>query len=338
MNMRKKKLTVITEGGQKFGFGHITRCLSIANTFKQHDYTISFIVNGDESLSSMLHNTNYVYYSWLLDSERLLKELSQTSLILIDSMKISNSLILKIQELSIPIIFIDDEKRRNILEKGFVIDWTVLSDKKEYFIPKKENVTYLLGSTYTPLRHEFIDAKQNNIRKKIKRIMITFGGSDIHNLTVPILEALKTNFPQIIKNIIIGPGFQNIQEIQNSKDENTKLIFNADTKKMIETMQNSDLAIASGGQTLYELARIGLPAIAILLVENAKDDTYGWNEVGCVKYIGWYDDKNLFNNLTHTVNILEDKTERLKMQNNAQKYINPNGTKFLVDSILEKLT
>jgi len=336
-DLKNRHLCVVTEGGKTFGFGHITRCLSISTIFKQHGFDIHFIVNGDRSISSVLNDTKHTIFDWSNKKEKLLEILSKSSLVLIDSIEITNEQILEIQSLKKDTIFIDDEKRRNILDYGFVVDWTVLSDEKEYFTPKKENITYLLGSKYTPLREEFKTAKQNVIGEDIKSIMVTFGGADVRDLTPKILKNLADNFPNIQKNIIIGSGFTNIKKIESFKDANTNLIFNAETSTMINLMQNSDLAIASGGQTLYELARIGTPTIAILLVENAKDDTLGWQRVGSVINIGWYNDEKLLANLNDAIVSLREKNARLQMQNKAKKYINPNGALTLVNTILEKL-
>ncbi len=335
IGLKNKLLTVVTEGGRTFGFGHITRCLSIGTIFKQYDFDINFIVNGDSSISSILAKTNHTIFNWSQKQQKLLDMLSSSSFILIDSMQITNQEILDIQALGKKVIFIDDEKRRNILEKGFVVDWTVLSDEKEYFIPKKKNVKYLLGSNYTPLRKEFTKAQQNSIGENLESIMVTFGGADVRDLTPVILKTLVDCFPDIKKNIVIGSGFTNIKEIESYKDKNTNFIFNADTLTMISLMQNCDLAIASGGQTLYELARIGTPTIAILLVENAKDDTEGWDKVGTLINIGWYNDEKLLDDLTKSVFALQGKDKRLNMQNKAKQYLNPNGALTLVDTILD---
>jgi len=338
INLKTKKLTVVTEGGKLFGFGHITRCLAIANVFKKYGFSINFIVNGDESIYSSIKEKKSIY-NWFIMENQLLRELSNDcpTLILLDSIEIINKQILEIESLNIPIIFIDDDKRRNILNKGFVVDWTVLSDKKNYFIPRKKEVSYFLGSKYTPLREEFSSVKQKVINENIRNIMVAFGGADIKNLTPTILKHLNIFLPNCKKNIVIGNGFQNMDEIEKYKDSNTKFIYNANAIQMVQLMQESDLAIASGGQTLYELARVGTPTIAILLVENAKDDTIGWDSVGAIKNIGWWDDKNLIHNLEEALKTLDDKGKREEMKNSAKKYINPNGAQFLAQSILERL-
>lgn len=334
--MKNKKLTVLTEGGTRFGLGHITRCLAISKYFSNYNIEIEFIVHGDESVSFLLTENTYKLRDWLED-DTLLDELLDSSIVLIDSLLISDIQILKIQNTGIPIIYIDDEKRRNILEKGFVLDWTVLSSEKNYFLPKKEDVSYLLGSIYTPLRDEFQNLQRNKIKKNLNSIMVTFGGADVRDLTPIVLKTLIEEFPQIKKNIIIGAGFTNIDKIERIKDNFTNLIYNADAKTMVTLMQKNDIAIASGGQTLYELAYMGLPTIAILLVENARDDTEGWATVGSLEYIGNYDNKDLMSNLIKAIQGFNSQKKRQLMQYNSQNYIGSNGGKLIVEKVMETI-
>ena len=327
-------MSILCDGGQELGFGHITRCISIAQAFLKHGYKSEFIVNGDETIGSVL--AEYTLHDWQNDN-RLLEKIKYSSILLIDSMFVSEEKLLELESSNIPILFIDDEKQMNALEKGFVIDWTVMSEKRWSLLEHKEHVTYLLGSNFTPLRPLFSKAKKTIIKERIQSVMITFGGSDIRNLTPKILEHLTQNFPDITKNVVIGPGYKNVQVLETLKDSNTNLLFHVDTQKMISLMQNSDIAIASGGQTLYELSFIGTPTIAVLVVKNAKDDTEGWDKIGSVKNIGWYEDPHLLENLNDTLVALEKKESRVKMQESAKNMIRNDGASYLVDTILKTL-
>ncbi|MCF7970956.1 MAG: hypothetical protein K9L22_07290 [Methylococcaceae bacterium] len=335
--MQEKHLSILTEGGQTRGFGHITRCLAIADSFAQYGFTLQFIIQGDESVKSLFQTEQVILFNWLNQTQPLKELLTDSTCILIDSAQISNAQILDIEALHKPVIFIDDEQRRNVLNKGFVVDWTVLSERKNYFLPRKDKVTYLLGSQYTPLRKAFHCAQQNSIQPHIKKVMITFGGADVRNLSPTILTALNSTYPGLKKELIIGAGFNNKTELETIADSHTRLIYNADTQTMIASMQSCDLAIASGGQTLYELARIGTPTLAILLVDNAQDDTMGWAETGFIKYLGWYNDPDLLSNMFNAIESLTHQQQRKNMQIQAQQYINPQGASLLAKTIIEHL-
>lgn len=333
----ENKLLVITEGGKEFGFGHLTRTLSLCQAFEKYNYQIKYFVNGDSSVENILSKYEFELISWEDETQRLFSNVKKSNLILIDSMKISDILVKQIEALNIPVIFFDDEKRKNLLDKGFVIDWTVLSEKSDYFIPKKKAVSYFLGSKYTALRKDFMEATPIKIKKNINSILISFGGADVRNLSPLILEKLVKLYPNVKKQIIIGPSFQNIEEIKKVKDDNTQLLFNLNSKEMLLCMKNSDLAISAGGQTLYELAKVGLPTLAILLVDNAKDDTLGWSKVGFLKYLGWYDDKDLLENLELSLKEVEKFQVRDKMQKATINYVNNSKESLLVKEIMEKI-
>lgn len=333
--MKIKKLTVLTEAGKQFGFGHISRCLSICRYFKDESISIDFIIDGDDSVLSLLDDQSFVLMQWL-NNRSILQKLEASSFILIDSLRISDDQIRDIEKLDAKIIYIDDEKRRNVLDSGFVLDWTVLADKKKYFTPKKEGITYLLGSKYTPLREPFKINHRKVISKKIKTAFISFGGSDVRNLTPIVLSTLCKNFPNLKKNIIVGPGFENTQAIKSEVDKNTTLILNASATEMSSLMQQSDIAISSGGQTLYELACLGVPTVAVLLVENAREDTEGWAEVGAIDYIGDFDDGDLMQKLVRSIKSLKDPVKRQNMKSSADRFIGFNGGRLIVDAILNK--
>jgi len=331
--MQAKKLTVLTEGGRVFGFGHITRCISISKHFEDFGVMVEFIVDGDDSILPILENQSLILMNWL-DKKPLLQKLQESSFVLIDSLRISNDQIDDIQKLDTVIIYIDDEKRQNFLEKGFVLDWTILVDKKNYFLPKKENVTYLLGSKYTPLREAFAGSNRILINSEIKRVFISFGGSDVRNLTAKVLEFLSKNFPSLKKIVVIGDGFTNTKSIKLFQDKNTTLIYNAHAEEMSSLMNNSDIAISSGGQTLYELVSLGVPTIAILLVENARDDTEGWTKVGSIDYIGNFDDEDLLQKLLVSMKMLKKQENRQKMQNSSN-FMGLNGGKLILDAVMK---
>ena len=332
--MKLNRLVVLTEGGKNLGFGHIMRCLTIAKSFKESGVEVEFIIDGDDSIQSVLNDQKFCIMDWI-NNKFLLERLEEFNFILIDSIRVSNHLIRNIQMLRAKLLFIDDDKRRNILDTGFVLDWTVLAEYKNYFSPRKKGVTYLLGSKYAPIRNSFRLNQKNKISKKIKSIFVSFGGSDVRNLTPKVLLVLSQNFPDLKKTIVIGAGFKNIKRIKSYQDENTTLIFNAGAEKMSKLMNQSDVAISCGGQTLYELACIGLPAIIILMGENARYDTEGWAEVGTIDFIGNYNEKNLMNKLVHSLKSLHAQKIRKEMHLAGRNFIGEDGCKLIMSSVLK---
>ena len=273
---------ILTEGSKNIGFGHITRCLSIYQAFKEKGIIPKLIVNGDESVKDLLRGTKHIFLKWHVDQTNLSKLIISADIALIDSYIADHDIYQRIAEtIKVP-VYIDDNSRINY-PGGIVFNGTIFAEDIIRY-PENDKITYLLGSKYTPLRREFWHVPAKKIRKRLKNIMITFGGDDYRNMTPAVLKLLAERYPMLIKRIIIGKGFQDIKEIELLKDDKTELIFYPESEVMKSTMIESDIAISAAGQTLYELAKVGTPTIAVAVVKNQLNNVKGWQEAGFIEY------------------------------------------------------
>jgi spore coat polysaccharide biosynthesis predicted glycosyltransferase SpsG len=144
----------------------------------------------------------------------------------------------------------------------------------------------------------------------LETAMITFGGADVCNLTPKVLKLLVDAYPQLNKKVVIKKGFQNTSEIEAIKNHNTELIYYPDAAEMKKVMLESDVAISSGGQTLYELARIGVPSITVTVVDNQSANIRGWQEVGFAEYAGNGANGELPEKISQKIKLLKDDNAR----------------------------
>ena len=61
----------ITEASSRVGFGHISRCISLNNAFKEKDIKPCFIVKGDESIEHLIDSDILHLFDWLENTEKL---------------------------------------------------------------------------------------------------------------------------------------------------------------------------------------------------------------------------------------------------------------------------
>ena len=166
--------------------------------------------------------------------------------------------------------------------------------------------------------------------------MITFGGGDIRNMTPKIMLYIKEYYPNINLNVIIGKSYTNIKEIERVASPNTNLIYFPDATKIKNIMVKSDIAVASGGITLYELARVGLPTIAIILIDNQIEDIEGWSNSGFLFNAGWWDSSIIKENIINHMHRLEECSLREKMGEIGQGLVDGNGANRIVDFTLKR--
>ena len=326
------KILILTEGGKNIGFGHITRCMSLYEAFEEKGITPKIIVSGDDTVTDLLKGKDYQILDWINHRDRVFESADNNDVILIDSYLADSPLYERISTLAKMPVYMDDNKRLDYPE-GIVVNGGILAEELGY--PEKDGLIYLLGSRFSISRKIFWRAPRKEIREQIKTIMLTFGGDDSKNMTPKILKFLIENYQEAAKKVMIGRGFnnQNIEEIERLKDYRTELVFYPDAERMEHVMAESDIAISAGGQTLYELAGVGVPAIVIAVAENQLNNIHGWQKIGCIEYAGWYDDKDLFG---HIGDILKDLNykKRKAFSDRCRKIVDGQGAKRVVEGII----
>jgi UDP-2,4-diacetamido-2,4,6-trideoxy-beta-L-altropyranose hydrolase len=328
------KVFIITEGSSHIGFGHITRCLSLYQAFEEKGIEPFFFVNGDNTVKDFLRNINHDIFNWANEDHRLSDLMKDTDIGIIDSYLADYTIYEKISNAVKVPVYIDDNIRIDY-PKGIVVNGTIYADEMNY--QQKKDITYLLGSQYIPLRKEFWNVPEKEIKENIKKVMITFGGDDSQNMTPKVLNLLNSNFTDLIKKVVIGKGFKNTEQIQMLKDRNTELVYHPDAKGMKNVMLESDLAISAGGQTLYELARVGVPTIAIAVADNQMNNVRGWQKAGFSEYAGWWEDGNSSNAVMDCFKKLYDRKSRLERSSIGKQFVDGKGNKKIIDILLNQL-
>lgn len=329
------KVCIITEGSSSIGFGHVTRCISLYQAFEEKGIKPFFIVNGDNTVKDFLKNINHEIFNWLDEEKKLSNLIRNSGVGIIDSYLADYTMYEKISNAVKVPVYIDDNIRLDY-PKGIVVNGTIYADEMNY--PQKKDITYLLGSQYIPLRKEFWNVPEKEIKEDVEKVMVTFGGDDSQNMTPKVLYLLNNNFPELIKFVVIGKGFQNTGEIEILKDKNTNLIYYPDAERMKNVMLESDIAISASGQTLYELARVGVPTIAIAVVDNQLNNVRGWQKAGFIEYAGWWEDKELTKTVLDCFQNLKDKKIRFDRSSIGKIFVDGQGSKRVADLLLNQIS
>jgi len=324
------KAFIVTEGGRNRGFGHITRCLSFYEGFRERGFKVTLIVNGDNSVRDLVKGKRHTIFNWLKRRTELSEMIREADLALVDSYLADRRLYEEVCGMVHCAVYLDDTQRLDYPE-GIVINGAIGAEKRCY--PKREGVTYLLGIDYAPLRKEFSKVPKKKIRKEVKTMMITFGGDD-RKITPRILKHLTKTYPGIRKEVVVGRGFKNIADIEKFRDPLTVPVYFPDAQGMKEVMLNADLAISGGGQTLYELARVGVPTIAIGLSDNQLPNIKGWQKTGFISYAGWYREEGLLDRLMREVDRLLPYEMRKGKSRKGRTSIDGGGVERAIDRIM----
>lgn len=325
------RIVILTEGGKDIGFGHLTRCISLYQAFEENGVIPEIAANGDESIASLLKGKRHR----VLDRNKgvIPDDILKADIAVVDSYLLGLDLYKKVSAKAEVTAYIDDYARLDY-PRGIIINGGIGVRKDMY--PSAAGRTYLLGTEYALLRKPFWTIKTKDVKSSIDSILVTFGGDDIRDLTPKVLRFLAIKYPEVKKRVVIGAGFQNAGGIACLKDSRTELVYYPDAEMMLEAMQGSDIAISAGGQTLNELARVGVPAIAVAVSDNQVDNSINWKKAGFIEYAGWWQEGDILQNIENSIERLRPADVRKDMKAAGVSCIDGKGGLRIAEYLLSR--
>jgi len=255
--IKRRKILVRVDGDRKLGLGHVYNMLTILNQFRKDDILIVMHSKrklGDYKFKGQLYKV--VYFSDRKQLEKIIEEF-KPDIVMNDILNTQASYI------------------KDIKKKGcFVVNFEDIGDGSKLadlmFSPiydAKSTEKKKFGSSYACVRDEF-RIWENNSQKKNHTILITFGGSDIRNMTLRTLKIIQKYELRNFKiQVILGSGFSNTLSIKKLANKMIKTGFiiklEENSSIMAKHILDSDFVFSSNGRTVFEIASLKTPFITI---------------------------------------------------------------------------
>jgi UDP-2,4-diacetamido-2,4,6-trideoxy-beta-L-altropyranose hydrolase len=325
------KILILTEGGANIGWGHIMRCLSIFQALKGLGVKPRMIVFGDLSVKKLLPSGSQVF-DWAHEWNRLERLIKDADAVVVDSYIADLNTIKRISALARRSLFIDDNARLPY-PLGTVVNGTIYSERYKY--PRSTGVKYLLGARYMPVRKEFWTVAKKRVRKDVKNILITFGGTKFSDISYKAYTLARQAYPD--SNIVLISNDSVFKWKIRARDDKMAAVYgNLPAIDIKIIMLRADLAVSAGGQTLYELAHTGVPTIAIAVAKNQYNNVHGWEHAGFISYAGFRGQRTMESRLRKALNELRSARVRKKMSLAGTDFVDGRGAVRIAKEILER--
>lgn len=309
MNTALKKALIRCDGAPEIGFGHVVRCLALADELRDsHGCEVNFaMLQGPQGIAQV-HAQGYAVYqpaagAEALDEGNWLQELitnNQHQVLILDiRTDLANAAVQSIRASGVLIVTIDDlSERRLLADLAFYppipqleyLDWTGFTGQR------------FVGWDWVLLRPQFAKAArrararwakstgcstQTDYRKLT--ILVTMGGSDPAGLTLMALDAIEQLNGDFRVMVVIGNGFMHQPALDDrlAGAQQTYEILH-DVTDIASIMTEADLAIASFGVTAYELAAVRVPSIYLCLTDDHSKSASLFTDSGFGLNLGVY--------------------------------------------------
>lgn len=256
------------DANQQIGYGHLVRCISIANAI--HDKALVFI--STDHLEAFLKKECTTKYEFIFieDSQSFFSYLEFTDIVIIDGYQFDVSYHKKIKNLGIKYCAIDDLAKQELFA-DIVINPTPLFKTSEYRTPLYTQ--FLTGLKYALLRSAFLKLAKRELPIKNKNsLIICFGGSDPMNKTKNALEAIveSDQFNEI--HVVLGPAYQFFNSLEDILAAKRKVKIHTDLNEleMSELMAASEYAILPSSGILLEGLAAKMKIISGYYIDNQK--------------------------------------------------------------------
>lgn len=351
------RLLFVTVADNYIGFGHLSRCLSIAAHAATTNASIAFLVFGDEqagrrvteagyqcclrSISDLAMAKGEVFVEKQLLADTIVVDLAHPGLLA--SPKTVIDLFVEMRRWAKNIVAIDSLGEQSLAIQAPEIPINILvvpyvappASRPEKLSP---HWRLLQGPTYALLSPCYSGLPFRNQRVQAGRILVTCGGSDPKNMTSLVLKGLEKVPGRLKIHVIKGPLFSeklcsDLDDLSTTSQNDIE-IFDA-PESLVEHMLWCDLAIATSGLTKYEFAATATPAILFSIDELHDLNNRPFATLGSVLDLGIFITPQLIADEANR--LLCDHDVRVRMAAAGKNMVDGLGSQRLLTEIRKEL-
>jgi spore coat polysaccharide biosynthesis predicted glycosyltransferase SpsG len=194
------------------------------------------------------------------------------------------------------------------------------------YADRAPNTRFLLGPDYLALHPAFWAVPRRAPAREVRRVLVTFGGSDPKEVSRPVLRMLDRVPGNFVVSLVVGPFYRDPEQLlaeASGLERRVDAVMAPTNLAML--MQEHDLAVSAGGGSLYELACTGCPAVAVETVQDQCFQLEALAKAGSILSAGHVDDLDWGALARNVSEIVRDTTVRARMAVAGQDLVDGRG-------------
>lgn len=341
------------DANPSIGFGHIMRCLSIADAAKAFHQEAVFLL-ADPAVQELVRARGFRtavlgtdYKSMESETEKVgaVIEKYRAGILFVDSYFVTeqylNTLWNMCRRVNCRLVYMDD-----VLAFPYpcdvLINYNIYGPDADYdglYKGAEHTPEFLLGTSFAPLRSEFQNLKSRAVRRQGKHILISTGGSDSEHMTLALVEEIKKREDSVTFHIVIGAMNADRDTVSVRAEKVKNIVLHENVSNMSELMQEADAAVSAAGSTLYELCAAQTPAVTYILADNQIPGAEGFARRGILKNCGdvrVFGSRELAKRLVQeAVSLCGQYDRRCRIAENMSGVVDGRGAERIVKAIVK---
>lgn len=342
MRVEQKCLLIRADANTQLGTGHLMRSLAVAQAWQalggqaifmtvcDHDRLLERL-RGEAFPVLELEETQPGQWSATL---RMLGAYPD-AWVLLDGYHFGPMYQQRIREAGHPLVVVDDTAHVDHYYADIVVNQNIYARELNYAC--EPDTRLVLGARYALLRREFCAWRswRREIPPVARKVIVTLGGSDPHNLTLRAINALQQMQLDGLEAVVIAgasnPHFDLLEDaVQTSPT--MQLVRNA--TNMPKLMAWADMAVSAGGSTCWELAFMGLPAVVMVSAKNQRRVAESLAASQTVRNLGWHSTVSASMLSDALYDLAHSKDGRSLMSRQGRELIDGKGSERVVNEMI----
>jgi spore coat polysaccharide biosynthesis protein SpsF len=328
------------DASPEIGFGHLVRCLALADELRKRDARVGFLISSSALGSETVRQQGYPAISITTDAngyeaglELALRDFDARMLVVDVRDDLSRAHLDRLRARGFAIALLDD-----LSERRFAVDWSFHPPVPQVRRADWSGVhgKYFIGWEWTILRTQFAEPLPPRAAAP-DSILVTMGGSDPGGMTPQAVRALESVAAPVPAVVVIGPGFQRRDEVVALLAKSRRQFrLEENVQDMRALMLHATLAVCAYGMTAFELAATGVPALYLCLTEDHVESASALDEAGMGHSLGLYSKVTDARLAAAVTDLLENADQRARMARVAPTLIDGLGARRIAEILLKE--
>jgi UDP-2,4-diacetamido-2,4,6-trideoxy-beta-L-altropyranose hydrolase len=264
-------IVIRCDGSGVVGFGHVSRCLSLAEALREQGVRPTFAMRAlDETFVAPVRAARFpvvlIPHSAPV-SDRLGAEdatavreaaaASGASAVVVDHYGADEAYFADLRSSGLGLGVVDDTGERDLATADWVLNQNLGAE--DHARPRHGRPT-LAGPEYALLRPEFARARERMSRTFApddRRVIVTLGGGDVAEATASVLDELESVEMDLDIRVLAR------RRLQIPRRSRHSLSVLQDPRDVPDHMAWADVSVNAGGSTSWELACLAVPMVVL---------------------------------------------------------------------------
>jgi UDP-2,4-diacetamido-2,4,6-trideoxy-beta-L-altropyranose hydrolase len=357
------RIAIRVDASRAMSLGHLTRCLTLADTLKARAAEIVFlsapsIEDWREMIARRGHalsvlplaardlkkdeegafaHAGWLPWGWRADAEATLAALEgKVDWLIVDHYALDARWEKMLRKAAAQIMVIDDLADRSH-DCDLLLDQNARDLTTDRYATLLPFATHrLIGPRYALLRPQFTASLGRARDGGVARILVFMSAMDPKGATLLALLALSSNerLRTIPLDVVIGGASPHLDTIKARAASHGSAKIHVDTDEMAALCAAADLAIGAGGVAALERCCLGLPTVTLSIAANQEPGLASLAAAGAVRHLGRFEDVSYGRLASELDDLLFDKASVSELSKRASALVDGRGAERCAAAVL----